>query len=99
TPDDYELLTSDDTRGGVDVLGQVVEPATVYQSKFSLGFVLALATYRGRAGVGDFNEESLDDPQLRAFARRVEMVLDPTIPRDASRRPGWVVVTTRDGKQ
>jgi 2-methylcitrate dehydratase PrpD len=99
TPDDIEHVTAHVHRGAVDVLGQVVEPATVYQSKFSLGFVLALAAYRGRAGAGDFNEESLHDPRLRAFARRVEMVLDPMIPRDASRRPGRVVVTTRDGKQ
>src|SRR5215211_460812 len=61
----------------IDVLGPVTDPRTIHQSKFSMGFVLALAALRGRAGVNDFTEEALEDDELRAFHDRVEMVLDP----------------------
>lgn len=72
----------------IDVLGPVSDPRTIHQSKFSMGFVLALIAARGSAGIDDFTGEALDDPALREFSERVEMVLDPEI--DAAYPGRWI---------
>ncbi len=72
----------------IDVLGPVTDPATIHQSKFSMGFVLALIALKGSAGINDFTQEALKDPKLREFADRVEMVLDPKI--DAAYPERWI---------
>lgn len=87
-------------QGAIDVLGSVTDPKTVHQSKFSMGFVLAMIALRGRAGVTEFTEEALRDPEVRAFHGRVEMALDPEIDAAYPRRwIGRVEVTTRDGRR
>jgi 2-methylcitrate dehydratase PrpD len=83
----------------IDVLGPVTDPKTIHQSKFSIGFVLALVATRGRAGLSDFTNEALTDPELRAFHDKVTMELDPEI--DAAYPARWmgrVVVITTDGR-
>ncbi len=83
----------------IDVLGPVTDPRTVHQSKFSMGFVLALIATRGSAGIEDFTEEALGDPGLRAFHDKVEMVLDPEV--DAAYPGRWIGVVeieTTDGE-
>jgi 2-methylcitrate dehydratase PrpD len=72
----------------IDVLGPVTDPTTIHQSKFSMGFVLALIALKGSAGINDFTEEALKDPKLREFSRRVEMVLDPEV--DAAYPERWI---------
>jgi 2-methylcitrate dehydratase PrpD len=92
-------LTAHVHQGALDVLGPVTDPQTIHQSKFSMGFVLALIAVRGRAGLADFTEESLRDPELRAFHDRVRMVLDPEIDRAYPRRwMGRVTVRAGDGR-
>jgi 2-methylcitrate dehydratase PrpD len=72
----------------IDVLGPVSDPRTIHQSKFSMGFVLALIAARGSAGIDDFTEEALEDPELRGFSERVEMVFDPEV--DAAYPRRWI---------
>ena len=86
-------------QAAIDVLGPVTDPRTVHQAKFSMGFVLALIALRGAAGIDDFTEESIRDPEIRAFHDKVEMVLDPEI--DAAYPKRWiglVEVETTDGR-
>jgi 2-methylcitrate dehydratase PrpD len=59
-----------------DVLGAVDVPETIHQSKFSMGFVLALIIRYGSAGVADFTEDSLADPENAVFREKVTMVVD-----------------------
>ena len=83
----------------IDVLGPVSDPRTIHQSKFSMGFVLALIAKRGSAGIDDFTEQALEDPELREFSQRVEMVFDPEI--DAAYPQRWiglVELETTDGE-
>jgi len=81
-----------------DVLG-LGGVETVHQSKFSMGFVLAIAARYGRAGILDFTEDRLRSPELLEFMNRVEMVLDQDIddvfPKEWMAR---VTVTTKDGR-
>jgi 2-methylcitrate dehydratase PrpD len=91
-------LTADDIAGvharvhaaAIDVLGPVSDPRTIHQSKFSMGFVLALIAEKGSARIDDFTEEALGDAKLRAFSEKVEMVLDEEV--DAAYPRRWIGV-------
>ena len=85
---DIERVRARVHQAAIDVLGPVADPQTIHQSKFSMGFVLALAALRGRAGVNDFTQEALADEDLRAFRDRVEMVLDEEV--DAAYPERWI---------
>ncbi|CAB3823407.1 MmgE/PrpD family protein [Achromobacter pulmonis] len=85
-------------QGAIDVLGPVVDPRTVHQSKFSMGTVLGLIARQGRAGLPEF-DAALDDPAVADFRGRVTMELDPEV--DAAYPQRWigkVTVHTRDGR-
>jgi 2-methylcitrate dehydratase PrpD len=86
--DDIERVGARVHAAAIDVLGPVTDPRTIHQSKFSMGFVLALAALRGRAGVNDFTEEALEDEELRAFHDKVEMVLDEEV--DTAYPERWI---------
>ncbi|NKB76857.1 MAG: MmgE/PrpD family protein [Gammaproteobacteria bacterium] len=85
-------------QAAMDVLGAVKDPTTIHQSKFSMGFVLALIARYGRAGVNDFTDAALDDPINRQLHDRVEMIMDEAI--DSAYPEKWsskVVVALQDG--
>lgn len=87
-------------QAAIDVLGPVTDPQTVHQAKFSMGFVLALIALYGHAGVTDFSDDALHNPQLRAFLDRVEMMLDPEVDGAYPERwIGLVEVETVDGRR
>jgi 2-methylcitrate dehydratase PrpD len=96
---DIRRVTAHVHQAAIDVLGPVTDPRTIHQSKFSMGFVLALVATRGRAGLSDFTEAGLTDSGLRGFHDKVTMTLDPEI--DAAYPARWmgrIVVTTTDGR-
>lgn len=102
---EHELAESDIARvvahvhqGAIDVLGPVVDPRTVQQSKFSMGTVLGLIARQGRAGLPEF-DAALDDPAVADFRGRVTMELDPEVDGAYPQRwIGKVTVHTRDGR-
>ncbi len=97
--DDIAKVTAHVHQGAIDVLGPVIDPQTVHQSKFSMGFVLAQIAVLGRAALADFTEKSLTNNELRKFHDRVAMVLDPEVDAAYPRRwIGRVSVQTRDGR-
>ena len=86
-------------QGAIDVLGPVVKPATVHQSKFSMGTVLALVARYGHAGLTEFAQH-FEDEVTRALRDRVEMKLDDEV--DAAYPQRWigkVTVHTADGRE
>jgi 2-methylcitrate dehydratase PrpD len=97
--DDIAAVTAHVHQGALDVLGPVTDPQTIHQSKFSMGFVLALIANLGRAGLADFTDSALREKAVRAFHDKVTMVLDAEV--DAAYPKRWlgrVSVTTRDGR-
>jgi len=85
-------------QGAIDVLGPVLDPQTVHQSKFSMGTVLGLIAVHGRAGLTDFDAH-WRDPAVAAFRERVVMRRDAEV--DAAYPARWigkVEVKTRDGQ-
>lgn len=85
-------------QGAIDVLGPVVRPSTVHQSKFSMGTVLALAAIHGHAGLGEFDQH-FGSEATRDFCERVSMTLDTEVDGAYPRRwIGKVTVHTLDGR-
>jgi aconitate decarboxylase len=85
-------------QAAIDVLGDGVE--TVHQSKFSMGFVIAVAAKYGRAGITDFTEAKLKEKDLLEFMTKVEMILDDEI--NAAFPKEWMAVvrvTTKGGRK
>jgi len=74
-------------QGAIDVLGPVIDPATVHQSKFSMGTVLALVAYYQFAGLQEFDRHFHDD-EICAFRERVSMTLDPEV--DGAYPQRWI---------
>lgn len=97
--EDIASVTTHVHQGALDVLGPVTDPQTIHQSKFSMGFVLAMAALHGQAGLTDFTDEALRDAKARAFHDKVTMVLDPEIDRAYPKRwMGRVTVKMGDGR-
>ncbi len=97
-PSDLRKVVAHVHQGAIDVLGPVLNPSTVHQSKFSMGTVLALVARFGHAGLVEF-EQHFQDPQTLALCARVEMQLDPEVDRAYPQRwIGKVTVYTADGR-
>jgi 2-methylcitrate dehydratase PrpD len=97
-PGDIERVVTHVHQGAIDVLGPVKQPATVHQSKFSMGTVLALVARYGHAGLQEFADHFLDEP-TQELRDRVTMALDPEV--DAAYPQRWigkVTVHTTDGR-
>jgi len=74
-------------QGAIDVLGPVTDPASVHQSKFSMGTVLALIAHYQFAGLQEFDQHFHDDA-ICLFRDRVTMTLDPEV--DAAYPQRWI---------
>ena len=97
-PDDLGRVVTHVHQGAIDVLGPVTQPATVHQSKFSMGTVLSLVARFRHAGLDEFDRHFLDEP-TQALRDRVTMELDPEV--DAAYPQRWigkVTVYTADGR-
>jgi 2-methylcitrate dehydratase PrpD len=97
-PDDIARVVTHVHQGAIDVLGPVTQPATVHQSKFSMGTVLALVARFKHAGLQEFESHFLDE-STQALRDRVTMELDPEV--DAAYPQRWigkVTVHTSDGR-
>jgi 2-methylcitrate dehydratase PrpD len=97
--DDIEQVTALVHQGALDVLGPVVDPQTVHQSKFSMGTVLGLIARHDRAGLAEFDAH-YRDPAVVALCRKVQMQLDPEVDGAYPQRwIGKVEVLTTDGRR
>ena len=74
-------------QGAIDVLGPVTDPATVHQSKFSMGTVLALIAHYQFAGLQEFDQH-FHDQAICEFRDRVTMTLDPEV--DGAYPQRWI---------
>ena len=97
-PEDLAAVQTHVHQGAIDVLGPVVSPSTVHQSKFSMGTVLALVAQFGHAGLAEFDEHFLSET-TRQLRDRVSMSLDAEVDGAYPRRwIGKVTVHTTDGR-
>ena len=97
-PRDLRRVVTHVHQGAIDVLGPVVDPKTVHQSKFNMGTVLALVAKYAHAGLPEF-EQHFRDEDIVALRDRIEMVLDAEVDTAYPRRwIGKVTVETADGR-
>ena len=97
-PADIARVVTHVHQGAIDVLGPVVDPKTVHQSKFSMGTVLALVAHYRHAGLPEFEQHFRDDAVMQ-LRDRIEMALDPEVDGAYPRRwIGKVTVHTADGR-
>jgi 2-methylcitrate dehydratase PrpD len=97
-PADIDSVVTHVHQGAIDVLGPVTHPATVHQSKFSMGTVLALIVRGRRAALVDF-DEALGDAEVARLRDRVTMALDAEVDSAYPQRwIGKVTVRTTDGR-
>jgi len=86
-------------QGAIDVLGPVVRPTTVHQSKFSMGTVLAMVAQFGHAGLREF-DSNFQSESTKALRDKVVMALDAEVDSAYPKRwIGKVTVTTNDGRE
>lgn len=86
-PNDIAKVETLVHQGAIDVLGPVTDPATVHQSKFSMGTVLALVAHYQFAGLQEFDAH-FHDEAICAFRDRVTMILDPEV--DSAYPQRWI---------
>jgi 2-methylcitrate dehydratase PrpD len=97
-PNDIARVVTHVHQGAIDVLGPVVDPKTVHQSKFSMGTVLALVAHYHHAGLPEFEAHFRDDAVMQ-LRDRIEMMLDAEVDGAYPRRwIGKVTVHTTDGR-
>ena len=87
SPNDIVKVETLVHQGAIDVLGPVTDPATVHQSKFSMGTVLALVAHYQFAGLQEFDAH-FHDNEICAFRERVTMTLDPEV--DGAYPQRWI---------
>ena len=72
-------------------------PPNGYAAKFSLPYLVAVILVKGRAGLAEFEDRAVRDPDVLAVTRRVTYVIDPAI--DYPRQfVGDVEITLADGR-
>lgn len=100
-PQDVEEITCRTAEGPVhrlwEPLAEKQRPKTSYGAKFSLPYSIAVILVRGRAGLEEFSDKWIRDPEILALTEKIRYELDPTIdyPRHFS---GHVKVRLRDGQ-
>lgn len=77
-------------------------PETPLQAKFSQEYVVAAALVRGRLGLHEFKQPSVDDPAIRDVMKRVSVTIPPELSGADSisfSSPAMVDVETVDGRK
>ncbi|ANN80109.1 MmgE/PrpD family protein [Bordetella flabilis] len=86
-------------RAALDVAGNP-DPATAFEAKFSLPYVLAHALRHGSVRIAAFDPDALRDAQTRALMRRITLVADDAMTAGfPSMRAARVRIVTDDGVQ
>ena len=80
----------------VEPVANKLKPASDYDAKFSTQFIVAACFRRGRFGLDELDDASLNDPAILDLAAKVECEVDSDadFPRVY---PGGLIVTTADG--
>jgi 2-methylcitrate dehydratase PrpD len=66
---------------GTETIVPYHRPATGLQGKFSIEHCLAVGWLTGAARIADFTDDRVRDPEVRAVAGKVTVVVDPAIER------------------
>ena len=83
-----------------DLVGKLYEPKSAQEAKFSLPYTLAIAIREGKAGIRQFSEDRIFDPEVSELAHKVEVSADPVLDKEYPKiRPAIVTIFTKSGKE
>ncbi|MBT5030788.1 MAG: MmgE/PrpD family protein, partial [Proteobacteria bacterium] len=98
--DDIESIICETAEGYVHRLWEPLDikraPPTPYAAKFSVPFGVALGLLRGHAGLENFSDDSISDPELLALTRKINYQIDSNNPYPAA-FTGHVRIIYKDG--
>lgn len=77
-------------------LAEKYRPPNGYAGKFSTPYCVAVGFIDGQAGLGQFTDERVKDPIVRALAAKVSYVIDPNDPYPRN-FTGHIKATLKDG--
>ncbi|CAN7621026.1 MmgE/PrpD family protein [Rhizobium sp. LjRoot254] len=77
-------------------LAEKHRPPNGYAGKFSTPYCVAVGFIDGQAGLGQFTDERVKDPTVRALAAKVSYVIDPNDPYPRN-FTGHIKATLKDG--
>jgi 2-methylcitrate dehydratase PrpD len=73
-------------------------PTSIESAKFSMPYVAAYTALFGAPMLKAFTEEAIDDPAVKALARKVSVAIDPEYADLLDDSPARVTVTLSDGR-
>jgi 2-methylcitrate dehydratase PrpD len=99
TPKDIVKVRIATYQGGLDVVNNYT-PEGDYQAKFSLPYVVAHALIHGSVRINAFEPDRLNDAELRALMKKIELKADPALSKSFPRqRAARVEIETTDGRK
>jgi 2-methylcitrate dehydratase PrpD len=100
-PDDVEEITAG-VASTASFAFNPYEPHTLLDAQMSLPFSLAVAAFKKKAGVKEFTTETISREDVKRFAKKVKIVIDPDTARehieDCRKLGVNLTVKTKDGK-
>ena len=75
-----------------------IRPANAYAARFSLPYAVAVVLKLGRAGIDEFSQERISDPEVIALMARTRYLPDASLPFPQT-FPGWLKVRLSDGRE
>jgi 2-methylcitrate dehydratase PrpD len=101
TADDVAELTIATTLGTYSLCTPLElrrAPQTPMDAKFSIPYSIAVAAVTGDVTLKDFFQESLQRPEILAFAQRIDAVDDPSLAIRKAALPARITVRTHSGQ-
>ncbi|NMA14672.1 MAG: MmgE/PrpD family protein, partial [Clostridia bacterium] len=96
-PDQVQKIKVNTYSAALDITGKF-NPSSVYGAKFSLPFCAALALVYGKAGLEEFSEANLCNPEITRFMSQVELNIQPEMNEAYPQKwPASVEIRLTDG--
>ena len=86
-------------KAGLDIIDNAT-PEGEYQAKFSIQYTVAHAMVHGSVRLNAFLSDRLNDPDVRALMKKIEVVADPELSKGyPTQRAAQVEIETNDGRK
>jgi 2-methylcitrate dehydratase PrpD len=92
------IFCTDETNFLLHPLKKRSRPENPVDSQFSVPWAVAVVLLRGKAGVGDFTEEAIRNPEILRITDMVRVVRDDSLVETKGMCPAKIGVTTADGR-
>src|SRR5688572_5980593 len=86
-------------KAGLDIIDNA-NPEGEYQAKFSIQYTVAHAMVHGSVRLNAFLPERMQDPEVRALMKKIEVIADPELSKGyPTQRAAQVEIETNDGRK